>query len=327
MSFRICVVGCGRFSTRCHGPSYSRYAAVHPEVQLAACCDLDEMKALQFRERFGFARHYRDLDEMLKMERPDAVCLLVPPHLSVELGCHIMSLRYPLMLEKPPGRTVQEVDLLIATANSYNIPNQVAFNRRFTPLFVKLKNLIQSQLDDRTVRHIHYAMTRFGRTDADFSLTAIHGIDTARWLAQDDFTEVRFHYQTMPHFGETVANIFMDGTFGSGITVHLSFLPVSGAVFERATIHADDHTWFLSAPMWEGFDGAGSLQHVERGMLKLDVHGEESTEFIRMGFDAENTSFFDDIREGRHPVDDLKSARQSVQIAEYMRERKSKYVR
>lgn len=61
-----------------HGPAYNRYAISNPEVQLTACCDIEEEKSHQFREKFGFNKHYIDFRQMLNKEHPDAVCLNVP---------------------------------------------------------------------------------------------------------------------------------------------------------------------------------------------------------------------------------------------------------
>ena len=78
MSFKICTIGCGWLASKYHGPSYAGYAAKNPDTELTACCDLDESKAVEFRDRFGFQRHYVDMEEMLSTEKPSAVCVVVP---------------------------------------------------------------------------------------------------------------------------------------------------------------------------------------------------------------------------------------------------------
>ncbi len=42
--FKICVVGCGGMSTSGHGPSFKKYFEDYKDVELSACCDLDEEK-------------------------------------------------------------------------------------------------------------------------------------------------------------------------------------------------------------------------------------------------------------------------------------------
>jgi predicted dehydrogenase len=150
------------------------YGANHPGVELAACCDLDEARAVRYRDSFGFSRHYTDSTRMLSVEHPDAVCLVVPEPLTCELSCEILGMGYPLI---------------------GNAPNRVAFNRRYTPLASALASLLSDEIGLANVQHIRYDFTRVRRTDADFSLTAIHGVDAVRFLAGADYASVRFRYQ------------------------------------------------------------------------------------------------------------------------------------
>lgn len=98
------------------------------------------------------------------------------------------------------------------------------------------------------LQHLQYDFYRVGRTDADFSTTAIHGIDAARFLAGSAYSRIAFHYRELPELGPTTANILLDCTFVSGVTAQICFLPVSGAVIERATLHALDRIYFLRLP-------------------------------------------------------------------------------
>ena len=329
MSFRVCVIGCGHMALHYHGASYAKYAAAHPDTELVACCDVDVAKAAAFRERFGFARHYTDFERMLDIEKPHAVCLNAPVELTCELSCRVLERGYPLLTEKPPGRTTDELDRMIAAADASGAPTQVAFNRRYTPLVVELKRLLTARFDPAAIQHVRYDFSRVGRTDPDFSTTAIHGIDTTRFLAGSDYAHIRFHYQEFPALGPATANIFMDCTFVSGATAHLNFCPVAGVVTERATVHAHDHSFFLSIPVWNAFDMPGRLQHLEKDELKLDLSGLDvasSEAFESNGFYGENAAFFDDLRAGRRPAGDLRNARQSVEVAQYIRERRAEYV-
>jgi hypothetical protein len=122
----------------------------------------------------------------------------------------------------------------------------------------------------------------------------------------------------------------MEGVFTSGTTVHLAFCPVSGAVTERATVYTLDHSFYLQLPIWNGLDAPGHLQHTHKGALISDEAGPQvsgsSEDFILNGFYAENEAFLDDVRAGRHPVGDVRTARQSVEIAQCIRERHSEYI-
>lgn len=330
MPFRIAVIGCGSISMGYHGPSYQKYAAEHEDTQLAACCDLDFDRGRLFCEKFGFNKAYTDWKEMLDWEKPDAVCLNVPPPLTPIFTIPILRMGYPLLLEKPPGLTEADVDEMIHVADETGTPNQVAFNRRYAPLVAHLRDILVQRFTPEQIQHICYDFCRIGRTDADFSTTAIHGIDAARFIVNSDYAVVNFHYREFPRAGPSVANIFMDCTFRSGATAQLSFLPLSGAVIERAQVHALDRIYFLNTPIWMGFDFPGSLLVVEKGMIIERLDGSQaasaSEDFILNGFYQENQAFFEDIRNGRKPAGDIRSGRQPVIIAQALRERRPQVV-
>jgi myo-inositol 2-dehydrogenase / D-chiro-inositol 1-dehydrogenase len=325
MPFRIAVIGCGAIALSHHGPAYRRYAETHPETELAACCDVSAARAEDFRRQFGFHRAYTGWQQMVEETRPDALCLNVPPQHTAGLAGQILRLGIPLLLEKPPGISRAEVDGLITCAAQTGTPNQVAFNRRHMPLAAHLRAVLAAQFVPEEIHHIHYDFCRTGRADLDFSTTAIHGVDTARFLAGSDYAEVRLRYRPLPRYGPAVANILMDGVFQSGATAQLNFCPLSGLVIERAEVHAAGQAFFLRMPVWQGYDYPGELLHVKDGQTAGHVQGPELSgsgeETILNGFYNENAAFFDAVRQGLRPPGDIASGRQAVVIAEAMRER------
>lgn len=330
MSFRICVIGCGALSSRAHGPSCRRYAERHTGVELAACCDLDAARAASYRQANGFGRHYSDYRAMLAAEHPDAVCLMAPVDKTCELSCAILELGFPLLMEKPPGLNRDECLAMIAAAERSGVPNQVAFNRRYTPLVQELTTRLAAQFQPGDIQNLRYDFFRINRRDADFATTAIHGIDTARFIAGSPYRRVRCRYQDLPALGPRVANIFLDCDLDSGATVQINFCPVTGVIIERATVSLFDHTYFLNLPIWEAYDSPGRLQHLARGERVEDLDGgtlEGADEmYIASGFYGENASFFDDLRAGRRPSGDLRSGLQAVEIADCLRQRLPEYV-
>jgi predicted dehydrogenase len=264
---------------------------------------------------------------MLDTERPDAVSLVAPVERTCELACLILEWGFPLLMEKPPGRTVAEVDRMIAAAGG--VAHQVAFNRRFAPLLREMKREVDARVAPAEVQHVRYEMTRVGRREPDFSTTAIHGIDAVRYLAGSDYAEIRFRYQALPAAGPGVANVFLDAVMASGASAQLAFCPMAGVVAERATVHGRDHTFYAYVPMWNAFDAPGRLQHLEKGELKRDAKGDELADsaepFVQGGFYGEYVAFLDALRSGRPPSPVLREARQSVAVAECIRELRGDY--
>jgi myo-inositol 2-dehydrogenase/D-chiro-inositol 1-dehydrogenase len=328
---RLCMVGCGEHAWSSHGPAQARYAAAPPAWELAACADLDGARAERYAARFGFARAFADVSAMLAAETPEAVALVVPEDATPALAAQILERGLPVLIEKPPGRTASEVDGLISAASRRGlaVPHQVAFNRRFAPLVSETRRLLAALGPPSSIQHLHYEMTRVDRRDADFSVTAIHGIDAVRYLAASDFAEVRFRYKEYPNLGPGVANIFLDAVMASGATANLAFCTTAGVVVERAQAHQAGHSVFLQVPMWDAFDSPGRLQHLERGAPARDVGGDAvsdgATAWELGGFYAEYEAFLGDLAAGRSPGPTLQDTRQSVVVAEHIRERRSEY--
>lgn len=126
----------------CHGPLLKSYSMRYPDVELAACCDINKEKALFVQQELEFSRYYTDIDLMLDSEKPHAVCMVVPEKLTSRLSCKILEKGYSLIMEKPPGSNRKETMEMICAAERCSTPNQVAFNRRYMPLVRKLKKLL-----------------------------------------------------------------------------------------------------------------------------------------------------------------------------------------
>jgi len=326
---KVCLIGCGEHATSSHGPSLALYRTAHPDLVLGGCCDVDAERARAFAVQFAFARAYHDAAAMLDAERPDAVLLVVPDTRTAGLACLVLSRGVPILLEKPPGRTVGDVDRMLAAARRPDgscVPHQVAFNRRYAPLVRALVGRIDALGGPAAVQHVRYEMVRVNRRDPDFSTTAIHGLDAVRHLSGADYARARVSYQELPALGTGVANIFVDATLASGATAHLSFCPVAGVVVERACVHVFGHTLHLEVPMWAGFDAPGRLLHLERGALVEELRGEAADAFVQGGFAAEVAAFLDGVRDGRALAPGLAESRQSLELAEVLRARREEFV-
>jgi predicted dehydrogenase len=325
---KLCQVGCGEHARVAHGPSQARCARERGDLVLAGCCDLDGSRAEAFRRDFGYERAFTDPATMLDAVRPDAVVAVVPVGRTVAVGSLVLERGLPLLLEKPPGETVAEVDRLIAAAEAggRTIPHQVAFNRRFAPLVRELRRRIE---EAGPLQHIHYEMTRVERRDPDFSTTAIHGLDAVRYLAGCDYAGARFRYRELAELGKGVADILVDAVMTSGATAHLAFCPVAGVLVERATAHVYGHSLFLHVPMWSGVDSPGRLWHFTGGRLVDELAGDrvgDGTALFELGgFYRETAAFLDALGAGALPSPSLRESRQSVEIAERLRQRAAEY--
>lgn len=316
---KFCTIGCGGHASTAHGPSQKKAFTTRGDVELAACCDINETQARDYRDAFGFSRHYTDIDTMLARESPDAVALVVPTHLTSCLATPLLERGVPLFLEKPPGLTVTELDRLVIASRRGGGINQVAFNRRYAPVIVNIRKILDTTLPASDVLQVNYEMIRYDRRDPDFSTTAIHAIDAVRHLSRSPYHRCTLTYRELPQLGPGVAAITIEGHCESGTQVRLNFQPVAGRVLEAGTIHAVSHTLCFDV-----FDNSrepsGSFSHWNHDVLKTTstVDGElvEAN-----GIYWEFIAFLDAVKHHRIPSPVLADCRQQVTLMEAIRNR------
>jgi len=327
--FKICVIGCGWISDFGHGKAYQKYVELNPDVELSACCDINENRAAAFKAKYGFKRFETDYLRMLKNEKPDAVCLNVPDNLIAPFAEEVLKGGYPLLMEKPPGINVQETLHLIKVAEETGTSNMVAFNRRFMPIIQLMKKVINESGETNNLQNIQYNLFRHKRTESNFEITAIHGVDAVRYLTGSDYKKVYFNYQLLPEYGDNVMNIYMYCEMESGVRAVLTFSPASGSVIERVTVNSFNNSFFAEIPVWDSMDAPGKVVSITKNEIVKEIYQNRNVkgleEFQSHGFYDEDIIFFDLVRSGQNPSLTVAHSLQTAEIMECIREKRSKY--
>jgi len=327
---KLCVIGLGWVADAMHGPAYLKYRKENPGLELTACCDIDAEKAKAYQNKFGFLRMYTEWDKMLETENPDAVCLLTPPAQITVIAEKILSSGIPLLMEKPPGEAKEDTLRLIEAAKIKGTPHLVAFNRRYCPLIIKMREISASLSGGSgSMQSLQYNMFRIGRTEAEFFITAIHAVDTVRYICDSDYKSLSFKYRSYQELGEGVSDIHIHGTMKDGTVVTLNICPVAGINSESAVMHFHDHSIYVDH-IGTALYPDGRLVHVHNNSTVLNINyadiPDAGERFEREGFYCENKLFFDAVLTGKTPPGSLESALQSVEIADCIRSRKDKIV-
>lgn len=324
MSMNVCLVGCGGMAVGGHGPAFQKIARENCRIRLAACCDIDPNRAEEFRKRFGFLRSYTDMTEMLRAEKPDAVSLVVPVHLTEKLSIQVMEMGIPVILEKPPGLNREQTLRMMEAAARTGTVHQVAFNRRYMPMIQRFRELRQN-----CTPHLwQYDFFRSGRKDADFSTTSIHAIDTVRFLAGQDYERADIEYLPNPAGEEYVPTILLSARFRDGQRARITFVPASGMSAERCIMHGANET-ITGNFAYHGVgsvDGNGSVVLTRNNQVVLaEIARSDQEDFISNGFYGENLHFLTCVEKGIQPAGDIASGLQAVEIADCIRRRSSGY--
>jgi predicted dehydrogenase len=180
---------------------------------------------------------------------------------------------------------------------------------------------------------VEIVLARYRRLELDFTTTAVHVIDLARFLLDSDFREVSFRYPVYEVSGQPVTNYLLEGVLVSGVTARISIYPATGLTVERVTVYCADQAFWLACS--NGLDAPGWLRRYQENRLVAELDGAQlagrdgggrsSESYILNGFYGEDAAFFDAVRAGIQPRDDLRSARQSVAIMQALRERQTQY--
>jgi myo-inositol 2-dehydrogenase/D-chiro-inositol 1-dehydrogenase len=288
---KLVVVGAGSHSQGNHLPALARYAAQHPgEVELGALCDLRRAHAEAMAAQYGLARVYVDVDEMLRAERPDGCIAVTPIPVTAQVAAQVIRAGVPLLMEKPPGATLDEARGIVDLAEQSGARVMVSMNRRFDPA-------LRAALD----------WWRVNRDEPEFIYgTAIHPVDAMREIAGDiaDYTVNVRPVDGVSWFA--VRLVFESGAIGT-----LEVLPTAGSMAESYEIFGPG----IRALVRAGGPDSGEVRCWERGQLEIDDEpAKEMPDFVRNGAYGEIEEFVAALEQGRMPYPSPAQVLQSVQV-------------
>jgi len=323
---KIVIVGCGGWADHAHMPCIIKYGA-----DILACADINAQNAKALQEKYAIPAYFTDYNEMLEKTKPDAVVCLVSENAVAEVASDILQ-RYPVMMEKPPGKTVQETSAIFEAAKKSGKMHMVAFNRRFAPVYLKLKEIIAESIaiglpQDKykyDIKYINYKFHRIKRHESFFETTAIHAVDAVKFLAGSDFKRVEIKYQEMPDLGEKVANYYIYFEFVNGVYATAEILVSTGELFEGCEIHTREGILRASLPLSKNDGGieyksaAGAYHTISRSKICP-----EDEHHISQGFYNEHKHFYDCLKGGINPGNGADTAIQSVAVCDAIKNREN----
>jgi myo-inositol 2-dehydrogenase / D-chiro-inositol 1-dehydrogenase len=308
MALKLVVVGAGSHSQGNHLPALARYVALHPdEVVLVGLCDLRRQHAEAMAEAYGFARAYADLDEMLRVEEPDACIAVTPIPVTVQIAGHVIRAGLPLLMEKPPGATLVEAQRLVELVAQRSARVMVSMNRRFDPAL----RAAQHWWGDRPIAYLRACIVRTDRAEPEFAYgTAIHPLDAMRAVAGDVAS-----YRVHVHHVSGVRWYVVHLQFASGTQGVLEVLPTAG-------LQAESYAWCGEGAYVEASVGehdAGSARGWRGGTLALrhdTVEGEPL--YVQNGTYAETAAFLSALQSDAPMHPSPAEVLQSVEICQAM---------
>jgi predicted dehydrogenase len=127
-ALRVGIVGCGLIG-------HKRAGALDPDAELVGCFDVSPDAAWTLAERTG-APVLDDLDDLLALT-PDVVIVAVTHDQVAPIAVQALDVRAHVLVEKPAGLSVAQVDDVAAAAARNGRLVKVGFNHRFHPAIAR----------------------------------------------------------------------------------------------------------------------------------------------------------------------------------------------
>jgi predicted dehydrogenase len=161
---RLGLIGLGN-----QGQEHLKAATLSDEIELIAVVDHDVRMLEQVNSCYphlNLALH--DQIGALQQYRLDGLILALPHHCYTDVWQEILSLRIPLLKEKPLGRTLNEAREFLAQARAFGCPLQTAIQRRHHPTYQALKRQLTEQraMVREVYAHLHLGFSPQGEVDS-----------------------------------------------------------------------------------------------------------------------------------------------------------------
>lgn len=188
---KVAILGAGGRAQAVHYPALRDIAA----AQVVAVCDLDLKRAQAAGDKYGIPGRYSNYVEMIDKEKPDAVWAIMPPHHLYDVAAGIIERGCHLFIEKPPAVTSEQVRQLDLLARKHKVLTGVTFQRRFSPLIRRGKELCEARGAVHTAHATFYknwvggAPYYKGAMDM-LTCDGIHAVDTLRYLCGGEVISV-----------------------------------------------------------------------------------------------------------------------------------------
>lgn len=287
-TWRAAIIGTGAIAN-----AHAEALAAYPEAELVAVVDREPEAAERFAERHGVPVVFDDLAGLLAAERLDVLHICTPPGVHAEQAIAALEAGVHVVVEKPPARSLDELDAMLAAAERTGRKLAVVFQQRTGTAAAHVKRLLDEGALGRPL--VATCQTLWYRDDAYFEVPwrgkwategggptlghGIHQIDLLAWLL-GDWSSVqgqlwRLGRETETEDVSTAVIGFANGAVASVITSAVSPRETSSIRVdtERATItvdhlygHSHEHWRITPAPHVDAAEAGGwILPDVEEG--------------------------------------------------------------
>lgn len=184
--YKAAVIGCGRVGCSFDDDPLRKVISTHarayyenPKTELYALCDVDKSKLVKYGKRYSVDHLFTSVDDLLAKTKPDliSICTLPETHEEITIKAAKAGVK-GIFCEKPIATSISAAKKMIKICEKNDVVLLIDHQRRFDPLFSKLKNEINNGLLGSIYQSTFYYT-------AGIFNTGTHVIDLMRYLFGD----------------------------------------------------------------------------------------------------------------------------------------------
>lgn len=160
---KIGVLGAGQISQAAHFDSVRRAK----NAELYAICDVDQYLLNEMNHIYHPEKLYTDFDEMLKDSEVEAVVIGIADNFHVPMTMKAIEAGKHVLVEKPLGMSIEEVEELGERVKEANVHVQVGNMKRFDPGIEAAKDFIDSEMGEMLALKAWYCDNTYRYTTTD----------------------------------------------------------------------------------------------------------------------------------------------------------------
>jgi len=134
------IIGCGNVTEKKSGQAYNKISC----SKLVAVMRRDAVKAEDYAKRHGVGKWYSDAEQLMNDPEVNAVSIATPPAFHLEYAIAALKKGLNVYVEKPVTRNAHEAREMAKAVKQANGHLTVAHYRRALPMFLKVKELLES---------------------------------------------------------------------------------------------------------------------------------------------------------------------------------------
>ena len=182
------IIGCGNVTENKSGPAFNKVTG----SRLVAVMRRDASKAKDYALRHAVSNWYSDADALMANNELNAIYIATPPASHADYAVKALQKGFNVYVEKPVTRNAAEARTIAEAVKFY--PGQkltVAHYRRALPMFLKVKELI----DSRVIGDIRTVQIRMWQS----RIPAIVAEVAENWRVQPELSGGGYFHDLAPH--------------------------------------------------------------------------------------------------------------------------------